>query len=92
MATQRPGVSIGAAVRSSLGRDYEELGFRAVDVTAAPGCADLEALTIVAEHGVYALLGRVDRNVVRAVHASDPLFADPITQRLGEAVGMRLLD
>ncbi len=92
VATQRPGVSIGAAVRAALGRDSEELGFRAVDLTGVSGCADIEALTIVAEHGVYALLGRVDRNVVRAVHASDPLFADLVTQRLGEAVGMRLSD
>lgn len=92
VATQRPGVSIGAAVRSALGRDCEELGFRAVDVTGVSGCADLEALTIVAEHGVYALLGRVDRHLVRAVHASDPLFADLLSQRLGDAAGMRLPD
>jgi GGDEF domain-containing protein/DNA-binding response OmpR family regulator len=92
VATQRPGVSIGAAVRSALGRDSEELGFRAVDLTGVSGCDDLEALTIVAEHGVYALLGRVDRSVVRAVHASDPLFADLVIRRLGDAVGMRLSD
>jgi len=92
VATLRSGVSIGAAVRSALGRDCEELGFRAVDLTGISGCDHLEALTIVAEHGVYALLGRADRSVVRAVHASDPLFADLVTQRLGEAVGMRLSD
>lgn len=92
VATQRPGVSIGAAVRSALGRDSEGLAFEAVDLTNIPGCDDIEALTVVAEHGVYALLGRVDKSVVRAVHASDPLLADLITQRLGEAVGMRLSD
>ncbi len=92
VATQRPGVSIGAAVRSALGRDAEERGFRSVDLTGVSGCADLEALSIVAEHGVYALLGRVDRDVVRAVHASDALLADLVTQRLGEAAGLRLFD
>jgi ActR/RegA family two-component response regulator len=92
VATQRAGVSIGASVRAALGRERGDLTFHALDVSALPGYADIEALTIVAEHAAYALLGRVDRGVVRAVHTADPLFVDLVTQRLGDAVGMRLLD
>jgi GGDEF domain-containing protein len=92
VSTLRPGMSIGSAVRAALGREREDVRFHAVDVTEAPGCNDLEVLSIVAEHGAYALIGRVDRGLVRAVHAADPLLADLLAQRLGEASGTRVMD
>ncbi len=92
VSTLRPGMGIGSSVRAALGRDRDDVRFFAVDVTASPGCEDLEVLSIVAEHGAYALLGRVDRGVVRAIHAADPLLADLLAQRLGEASGTRVMD
>jgi hypothetical protein len=92
VATQRSGMSIGAAVRAELGRDSDAIRFDAVDVSAVPGCADLEVLAVIAEHGSYALLGRTESSLVRAVHSADPLFADVLILRLSEAAGMRLVD
>lgn len=91
-ATQRPGMSIGSAVRAALGREREDVRLHAADVSDSPGCRDLEILSIVAEHGAYALVGRVDRGVVRAIHAADPLLADLLAQRLGQASGTRVVD
>ena len=51
-----------------------------------------QALAIIAEHGVYALVGRSESNEVRAVHASDPLLVDLLVQRFGEVLGARLFD
>lgn len=92
VATQRPGVCLGVMARSALGREALDMQLDLVDVTHAPGCQDLEALTLVAEHGCYALLARAEGGTVRAVHSSDPLIADLITQRLAEASGTRLVD
>jgi DNA-binding response OmpR family regulator/GGDEF domain-containing protein len=92
VATQRSGMSVGAAVRSALGRDREDVRFDAVDVSDTVGCEDLEALVVIAEHGTYSLVGRTDRGIVRALHLADPLFADLAIQRLGDAAGVRLFD
>ena len=92
VATERAGMSLGSAVRTLLSGEPEGVNFRTVDVTGVAECRDIEALTIVCEHGAYALLGRTDGSIVRAVHAADPLLADLVTQRLGDAVGERLLD
>lgn len=90
IVTERPGMSVGTAVRASLGREPE--GFKAVDVSRVAGCSDIDALCVIAEHGAYVLVGRSDRNVIRAVHACDPLLTDLIIQRLGEVAGKRLID
>jgi hypothetical protein len=92
VATQHSGVSIGSAVRTALGAGEDDVQFDVVDVSQVPGCGDLEALGVIAEHGAYSLIGRVDRGIVRAVHAADPMFADLLVQRLGEASGVRLVD
>jgi PleD family two-component response regulator len=92
VCTQRPGMSIGSAARAALGREREDVRFFALDVNDAPGCTDLEVLAVLAQHGAYALIGRTDRGLVRAVHAADPLLADLLAQRLGEAAGTRVLE
>jgi DNA-binding response OmpR family regulator/GGDEF domain-containing protein len=92
VATQRSGMSVGAAVRSALGRDRSDVRFDAVDVSDTPGCEDLEVMVIIAEHGTYSLVGRSERGVVRGLHLADPLFADLVIQRLGDAAGVRLFD
>jgi len=92
VASQRPGVSVGAAVRATIGRDPAGVQLDVVDVSSVTGCADLEVLALVAEHGAYVLLGRVEGGIVNAVHSADPLLADLVIQRLGEASGARLMD
>lgn len=90
VATERSGMSVGGAVRAALGTDQE--GFQTVDLSKVPDCSDLEALCVIAEHGAYALVGRSDQSLIRAVHACDPLLVDLLVQRLGEAAGVRLAD
>ena len=92
VATQRAGVSTGAAVRSALGRDAEQVQVDVVDVAAVPGCADLEVLAVIAEHGSYGLLARAEGNGLSVVHSANPVFADLLIQRLGDAAGVRLID
>jgi hypothetical protein len=92
VATLRPGVSVGAAIRAALGREASEVQADLIDITESAGCRDIEALTLIAEHGSYVLLGRVERGHVRGVHASDPVFVDLITRRLAEAARARLVD
>jgi GGDEF domain-containing protein len=92
IVTHRPGVSLDAAVHTVFGRDTPDAEVDVVDVSATPGHADLEALSVVAEQGAYALLARIDRSHARVVHAADPLLADLIAQRLGQLANLRLLD
>jgi GGDEF domain-containing protein/DNA-binding response OmpR family regulator len=92
IVTHRAGVSLGGAVHTVFGRDSPDAEVDVVDVSAAPGNADLEALSIVAEHGAYALLARIERSHARVVHAADPLLADLIARRLGQLANLRLLD
>ncbi len=88
-ATLRPGVSVGAVVRAALGREASEVHADLVDVSAHAGCQDLEIFTVVAEHGAYVLIGRVERGHVRGIHAADPVLVDLVTRRLGEAARTR---
>jgi hypothetical protein len=96
VATQRPGVSVGAAVRGALDRDVDRDGeagrVDVVDLAQVEGCGDLEALAVIAQHGAYALLGRMDGTMVYAAHAGDPLLVDLLIDRIGEATGSRLGD
>ena len=92
VASVHPGISVGGAVRAEHGRDGEGLRFDAVDVTALDGCANLDVLCVVAEHAAYVLLGRTEGNVVRAVHASDPLLVDLVLRKLSDATDLRLTD
>src|SRR5450432_765538 len=92
VASVHPGISVGGAVRAEHGRDGEWLRFDAVDVSALQGCANLDVLCVVAEHAAYVLLGRTEGNVVRAVHASDPLLVDLVLRKLSDATDLRLTD
>ncbi len=92
VASVHSGISVGGAVRAEHGRDGEGLRFDAIDVTGLEGCANLDVLCVVAEHAAYVLLGRTEGNLVRAVHASDPLLVDLVLRRLSEATDVRLTD
>lgn len=92
VASVHAGISVGGAVRAEHGRDGEGLRFDAVDVSGLEGCANLDILCVVAEHSAYVLLGRSEGNVVRAVHAADPLLVDLILRKLSDATDLRLAD
>ncbi len=92
VASQRSGLSIGAAVRAALSTLRDEIAIDVADISGQPACRDLEVLILIAEHGTYALLGRTTQGLLRAVHSSDPVLADLLVQRLGEAIGMRWID
>ncbi len=92
VASQRTDMSIAAAVRAALVGQKDMVCLDGIDLTEHPACRDLEILVVIAEHGIYSLLGRTSQGVTRAVHTSDPLFADLLVRRLGEAVGLRLLE
>jgi hypothetical protein len=92
LCSQHGGLSLGGVVRAALQQKGENVRFDAVDVSRLSGCQNLEALAIIAEHAVYVLIGRTEGNVVRAIHAADPLLLDLIMSRLAEAGGLRLVD
>ena len=92
VASVHAGISVGGAVRAEHGRDGDGLRFDAVDVSSLDGCANLDVLCVVAEHSAYVLLGRSEGNVVRAVHAADPLLVDLVLRKLSDATDLRLAD
>lgn len=83
------GLSLGAAVRAALAPLRDNVTLHALDVRAAGG-DDVEALSIIAEHGCYALIGRSQGGLVKGLHAADPLLADALAERLGRAAGLRI--
>lgn len=90
VATERPGLSLSSAVRAALGAPSESLRLDCADATLVSPAGDLEAFSLITEHGAYSLLGRLEGDVVRAVHTADPLFSDYLVDRLSERVGTRL--
>jgi ActR/RegA family two-component response regulator/GGDEF domain-containing protein len=92
VASVHAGISVGGAVRAEHGRDGDGLRFDAIDVSGLENCANLDVLCVVAEHSAYVLLGRSEGNLVRAVHAADPLLVDLILRKLSDATDLRLAD
>ena len=92
MATTQSGMSLGVAIKAYLGPGREDVLFTELDISDVPGCRDIDAVALVAEHGSYCLVGRREQGMIRALHSSDPLLVDLIMVRLGEAAGVRLPD
>lgn len=59
------------------------------DVRGEPGCENVEAIVIEAEHGAWVCCGRIVGERFQGVHAADPLLADVIERRLSSAGGAR---
>ncbi|HEY8075746.1 MAG TPA: hypothetical protein VIF62_16585 [Labilithrix sp.] len=78
MTTLQPGLGVAAAARQSAQP-------RVLDVRAEPGCENIEAIVVEAEHGAWVCCGRVVGDRFRGVHAADPLLADVLTRRLAAA-------
>ncbi|KYF51810.1 hypothetical protein BE08_23750, partial [Sorangium cellulosum] len=90
LVAHHDGLSLGAQVRTLLGTPREDVVVHTLDLRSSPGCEDIEALCVLAEHGAYALVGRNQGGFVRGIHAADPLLADFLAERLGRAVGLRV--
>jgi GGDEF domain-containing protein len=87
-----PELGLSSSVRAHLGHDRDAASLHILDLRSAPGCEDLQVLTVIAEHGAYLLVGRSDGAGMRGVHGSDPILVDLITLRSGQTAGVRLLD
>jgi len=92
LVTRHAGVGIGGTLAGDGSRAGAHRQVHAVDVSETADCANVEACAILAEHGAYAFVGRLEGPSVRAVHAADPLLADLLIQRLGQASGLRWTD
>ena len=92
VATQHAGISIGGAVRAEVTRELEGVRLDVVDVSSVRGAENADVLVIVSQHVCYALAGRSESGLIRAVHAADPMLADLLLLRLSEATVSRLLD
>lgn len=76
--TLQPGLGVAAAARqASIPKVH--------DIRNEPGCADVEAIVIEAEHGSWVCCGRMVGERFQGVHAADPLLADIIEKRLAAA-------
>jgi hypothetical protein len=91
LATHGAGMSMAGAVRAAVGNEQRPGALETVDLSGIPGCQDLEVLALIAEHGAYTLMGRASGEVMRGVHSADPLFADLLTDRLGDVLGTRFV-
>lgn len=78
--TLQPGLGMAAAARQVLSP-------RVLDVRGEPGCDNVEAIVIEAEHGAWVCCGRIVNERFQGVHAADPLLADVIERRLTAAGG-----
>jgi hypothetical protein len=87
LATQRAGLSVGSAVRADMSRMGDVMKVDIVDISRVPGCDRADVLIVIAEHATYALVGRTEGSLVRAVHSADPLLTDLLVARLSEIAG-----
>jgi ActR/RegA family two-component response regulator len=77
--TLQPGLGLAAAARQVASP-------RVHDVRGEPGCENIEAIVVEAEHNTWVCCGRIVGDRFQGVHAADPLLADVIERRLS-AVG-----
>ncbi|WP_437588949.1 diguanylate cyclase domain-containing protein [Sorangium sp. So ce1000] len=90
LVAHHDGLSLGAQVKALLASPRDDVVVHTVDLRSSPGCDDIEALCVLAEHGAYALVGRNQGGFVKGIHAADPLLADFLAERLGRAAGLRV--
>jgi hypothetical protein len=80
LTTLQPGLGVAAAARQAVVP-------RVLDVRTEPGCENIEAIVVEAEHGAWVCCGRVIGERFRGVHCADPLLADILTRRIVAAGG-----
>jgi hypothetical protein len=92
VATRHAGMSIGGAVRAEIVRDIEGARLDVVDVSALPGAENVDVLAVAGQHALYALVGRSESGLIRAVHSVDPALVDLLFERLADGAGGRWSD
>jgi len=90
VVTSHPNSCVGTAARAAIGHDEANVTFHGLDLRATRGCARIEALAVIAEHGAYAFVARNDDGLLHGIHAADPLLADVLADRMGRAAGVRV--
>ncbi len=90
VVTNHPTSCLGAAARAAIGHDETNVTFHGLDMQSVRGCARIEALAVIAEHGAYALVARNDDGLLQGAHAADPLLADVVAERMGRTAGVRV--
>jgi hypothetical protein len=78
LTTLQPGLGVAAAARQVATP-------KVVDVRGEPGCSNIEAIVVEAEHGAWVCCGRLIGERFRGVHCADPLLADVLTRRISAA-------
>jgi hypothetical protein len=73
--TLQQGLGLAAAARQAG-------PVRVHDVRGEPGCENIEAIVVEAEHNTWVCCGRIVGERFQGVHAADPLLADIIESRL----------
>jgi GGDEF domain-containing protein len=87
--TLQPGLGLATAARQALAQSGSSGTVHVLDVRSTPGCLDIEAMIVQAEHGTWVCCGRTERDRFRGIHAADPLLGDLLLQRLVAAGTMR---
>ena len=78
--TLQPGLGVAAAARQTVKP-------RVFDVRSEPGCENIDAIVVEAEHNAWVCCGRIVGGRFQGVHAADPLLADIVERRLSAAGG-----
>jgi len=73
--TLQPGLGLAAAARQVASP-------KVYDLRSEPGCENVEAIVIEAEHNTWVCCGRLVGERFQGVHAADPLLADIVERRL----------
>jgi hypothetical protein len=63
-----------------------------VDVSALAGAENVDVLAVAGQHALYALVGRSESGLIRAVHSVDPALVDLLFERLADGAGGRWPD
>ncbi|HEX7667161.1 MAG TPA: hypothetical protein VF407_21670, partial [Polyangiaceae bacterium] len=87
MVTQRPeGTSLfAAAAREACAAPGEPATIVESRLRAELGAEDVEAIVVLAEHGMWACCGIEERDRFVAVHAAEPAMVDALARKLAEA-------
>lgn len=90
VVTNHANSCLGSAARAAISSHEEHVTFHGLDLRSTRGCARIEALAVIAEHGAYALVARNDDGLLHGAHAADPMLADIVAERMGRAAGVRI--
>ncbi|MEO7112872.1 MAG: hypothetical protein ABI183_20685, partial [Polyangiaceae bacterium] len=83
--SSRDFASFAAAAREACAAPGEPATIVQSRLRAEPGAEDVEAIVVLAEHGLWACCGVEDRDRFVAVHAADAALVDALARKVVEA-------